>query len=408
MKKAFPFKSILALVLLCTVMAFTPAAGFIPAVPVLALLGLFMYPKAAVAMGVLNPAQITWNGKEVMAMNEAIFESIFVNPALDEVHTIVTGIVAKQQIAYLGLLGLVGKKGQGCDPESDTASAPMSEKFWLPESIQMRLEECWTTYNASFFVWGQNKGFKRADLTNTDVMAFIEERAGTALDEAKLRHAWFGDTDAALVTDSPAGVITAGTDLDFFNAIDGFFKQMYAIVATTPATKAASITKNAGVSYSAQAFDATDTTNKVVMGYMQEVLDEADTRLSDREDKMFLVTKSVYDQLKREYKSYGNVADSFLMNINGVPTLTFDGVPVRKFSFWDRMIRTYQNNGTTWYQPHRIMLTTKANLQIGVESEEALRQLDSFYDKKSKLNIIDAQFLMDAKIVEDYMISVGY
>jgi hypothetical protein len=405
--KKFPIKSFLTLTLMCVLMSFTSAASFIPAVVGLAFVSVIL-PATGIAFGVLNPAQITWNGKEVMALNEAIFESIFINPGLGEVHTIVTGIVAKQQIAYLGLLGLVGKTGQGCDPTSDTATADMTEKFWMPATIQMRLEECWETYNASFFVWSQNKGIKRADLTNTDVMAFIEERASVALDEAKLRHAWFGDTDAATTTDSPAGVITAGTDLGFFNAIDGFFKQMYAIVAATPATKAASITKNAGVSYTAQAFTAADVTNRVIMANMQDVLDNADVRLTDREDKMFLVTKSVYDQLKREYKSYTAIESSYMANIDGIPTLMFDGVPVIKFSFWDRMIRAYQDNGTTWYQPHRIFLSTKANLQIGVESEEALRGLDPFYDKKTKNNYLDAQFLMDAKIVEDYMISVAY
>ena len=405
--KKIPFKSILAFAALCAVMAFTPVANFIPAVVGLGLLSVII-PGASVAFGTLNPAQVTWNGKEVAALSETIFESVFVNPKLGEIHTIVTDIVAKQQIVYMGLLGLVGKKGAGCDPTSDTPSASMSEKFWMPESISMRIEECYDTYEASFFVWSQNKGIKRADLTNTDLMAFIEERSVTGLDEAKLRHAWFGDTDAATVTDSPAGILTSGTDVSFFNAIDGFFKQIYAIVAADSSVKAASITKNAGVSYAAQAFDSTDVTNKVVMSYLQLCLDNSDVRLSDRDDKMFVVTKSVYDQLKREYKSYGNIADSFMMNINGIPTLTFDGVPVVKFSFWDRMIRSYQDNGTKWYQPHRIVLTTKANLQIGVESEEALAGLDVFYDKKSKNNYIDAQFKMDAKVVEDYMISVAY
>lgn len=404
--KKLPIKSILAFALVMVALAFSPFASYIPAFVALSAFALVM-PKA-VAFGVLNPAQLTWNGKEVMALNEAIFESVFVNPAITDFHTIVTGIVAKQQIAYLGLLGLVGKKGQGCDPTSDTATATMTEKFWMPESIQMRLEECWTTYNASFFVWAQNKGVKRADLTNTDVMAFIEERATFALDEAKLRHAWFGDTDAATTVDSPAGIITAGTDLDFFNAIDGFWKQIYAIVAATPAVKAATIAKNAGVSFTAQAFTATDVTNKVIMANMQDVLDNADVRLTDREDKVFIVTKSVYDQYKRELKSYTAVNESYMYNIDGIPTLMFDGVPVRKFSFMDRTIRAYQSNGTTWYQPHRIVLTTKANMQIGVEDEAALSTLDVFYDKRTKNNFIDSAFLMDAKVVENYMISVAY
>lgn len=404
--KNFPIKSILAFALALGALAVSPLAYAIPMFLGLSFVALIM-PKG-VAFGTIDLSSITWNVKEVRAMNEAIFESTFVNPSLTEIHTIVTGIVAKQQIAYLGLIGLVGKKGQGCDPESDTADIPTSEKEWMPGSIQMRLKECWTDYEASFFVWAQNKGIKRADLTNTDVMAFIEERATTGLNEAKLRHAWFGDTDAATTTDSPAGVITPGTDVDYFNVIDGFFKQMYAIVATTPATKAATIAKNAGNSYVNQAFSSADVTNRVVMGYMQEILDEADIRLTDREDKMFIVTKSVYDQYKRELKSYTAINESYMMNINGIPTLMFDGVPVIKMSFWDRMIRAYQNNGTTWYQPHRIFLSTKANLQIGVESEEALNQLDVFHDKVSKNNFIDAQFKMDAKIVEDYMISVGY
>ena len=86
----------------------------------------------------------------------------------------------------------------------------------------------------------------------------------------------------------------------------------------------------------------------------------------------------------------------------------YDGVPVRKFTFWDRTINSYLNNGTKWYQPHRIIYTTKANLNIGVENEQALNELDVFYDKKTKLTITDAQFLMDAKVMEDYMIQVAY
>ncbi|CAB4152453.1 hypothetical protein UFOVP606_11 [uncultured Caudovirales phage] len=404
--KKFPIKSILASALVMVALAFSPFASFMPAFVVLSALAVVL--PTGVALGVLNPAQLTWNGKEVMALNEAIFESVFVNPAITDFHTIVTGIVAKQQIAYLGLLGLVGKRGQGCDPTSDTATATMTEKFWMPESIQMRLEECWTTYNASFFVWAQNKGVKRADLTNTDVMAFIEERATVALDEAKLRHAWFGDLDAATTTDSPAGIITSGTDLSFFNAIDGFWKQIYQIVAATPEVKAASIAKNAGASFVLQAFTATDTTNRVIMSNMQDVLDNADVRLTDREDKVFIVTKSVYDQLKRELKSYTAVNESYMYNIDGIPTLMFDGVPVKKFSFMDRTIRAYQSNGTKWYQPHRIVLTTKANMQIGVEDEAALSTLDVFFDKRTKNNFIDSAFLMDAKVVENYMISVAY
>ena len=150
------------------------------------------------------------------------------------------------------------------------------------------------------------------------------------------------------------------------------------------------------------------TTNKVVMGYLSACRTDADERLSDRDDTIFIVTKSIYDQYLRELKSYTNIEQSFQLNIDGKRELMFDGVPVRKFSFMDRTIKAYFNNGTVTYQPHRIVYTVKNNLQIGVESEEALNGMDVFYDKKTKLNILDAEFLMDVKVVEDYMIAVAY
>lgn len=400
-------KSLLTFSLVITALAIAPhSAVTIPSFVALCLLALLTPAKAM--LSVLNPATITWNGKEVMSLSEAIYTSTFVNPVITDFHTIIPGIVAKQQIAFLGLLGLVGRSGGGCSPTSDTPTAPMTEKFWEPAPITMRIEECYTTYNASFFVWAQNKGVKRADLTNTDVFNFIEERAMTGLEEAKLRHAWFGDVDAAHYSDSPAGIITNSTDLTFFNAIDGFWKQIYGIVASDPIRKAATITKNAAATYALQKFDATDVTNRVVMSYFRSCLNDADERLSDREDKVFIVTKSVYDQYKSELGSYTAIEASYQLNIDGVKELMFDGVPIRKFSFQDRTIRAYQNNGTKYYQPHRIVLTTKINLQIGVESEEALNQLEIFYFQKDKTNIMDAEWLMDAKVIEDYMISVAY
>ncbi len=407
--KNFPIKSALTALLIISVLAMLPQAYV--AISILSFAGLaflaLITPKG-VFNAVLNPAQITWNGKEVMGMNEAVFEAVFVNPSITDFHTLETGIVAKQQIAFMGLLGLVGKSGGGCSPEADTATAPLSEKFWLPAEISMRLEECYTTYEASFFVWAQNMGIKRADLTNTDLMAFIEDRAKTALQEAHLRHAWFGDVDAANYNSSPAGLITNGTDVSFFNAIDGFWKQIYDIVAADSTRKSATITKNSGATKLLQKFDTTDTTNKVVMGYLSACRTDADTRLSDRDDTIFIVTKSVYDQYLRELKSYTNIEQSFQINMDGKKELMFDGVPVRKFSFWDRTIAAYFDNGTVTYQPHRIVYTVKNNLKIGVENDSAMNELDTFYDKKTKLNIMDALFKMDAKVFEDYLLQVAY
>lgn len=406
MKNLFPTKTALSIGLAVAVLSFLPNAAMLISGFAILLAVSFAMPKG-VAMSVLNPATITWNGKEVMALSEAVFEATFINPVNTDFHTIVPGIVAKQQVAFLGLLTLVGKAGAGCDPTDDTPTAPMTEKFWDPMAISLRISECYTDYNASFFIWSQNKGIKRADITNTDVFNFIEERTNTALDDAKMRIAWFGDTDAANYSDSPAGIVTDGIDVTFFNAIDGFWKQLYAIAAADVDRKTVTITKNAAATYALQKFDSTDTTNQLVTGYMETMRTDADERLSDRDDTIFIVTKTVYDQYLREIKEGGTEA-AWHTRQDGKKELMLDGIPVRKYSFWDRQIKAYFNNGTKYYQPHRIIYTVRTNNQIGVEGESLMNEMDVHYDRTTKKSILDSEWLMDAMISEDYMLQLGY
>ena len=61
-------------------------------------------------MPILNPTDLTFNGKEVQSLSGAIFKKTFNKPSLKEFHQIVEGIKAKQQIVFLGLMGLTGKK----------------------------------------------------------------------------------------------------------------------------------------------------------------------------------------------------------------------------------------------------------------------------------------------------------
>ena len=307
---------------------------------------------------------------------------------------------------YIGLLGLVGKAGAGCDPTADSGTIPTRQKYWNPSEVSMRLVECYTDYKSRFTTWATNNGYKVADLTDTELMQWIVSRVTDGLNEAKLRHIWFGDTDAANVDDD--GVVTDGVDVKYLNAIDGIWKQLFAIVTGDNTRKSASIAKNAGNSYANQKFNSTDTTNKVVHGYLQACIDDADLRLSDAPDKVFYVTKSVFDQYKKELKNYTSIEAAYQLVQDGSRQLMFDGVPVIPLSFWDRHIKAYFDNGTTTDNPHRILLTTKANLMVGIESEEAINGLDVFYDKVKKNNITDALFTLDAKVSLDYMVQLAY
>ena len=328
------------------------------------------------------------------------------NPSLNEFHAIVENIVAKEQIAYLGTLSKMTKADAGCGTGKQKINIPADEKFWEPEKVKVWISECIDDIDATFMIYLKNKGVKESDWTGTDIVDFIVKRVTEAMDEDILRIAWFNDKNAANVDDSVPGVITSGVSLTDYTIIDGFWKQIFAICATTPA-RLVSVAKNAESTYADQAFDSSDTSGKVVTGIFSDLLKKAGPRLKARADKIIICTTSMAEQYLDELEAAG-VPASFDMVQNGVSVLKRGGVTIYAFDFWDRTILADFNSGTALYRPHRAILTTKQNLQIGLDAMSSMSQWSMYYDEDDETNNIKAKYKIDAKIVVDHMIQAAY
>lgn len=357
-------------------------------------------------MAILTPAELTFSGTEIKELNEAVFESVYQKPELSMFHNIVNGIKAKDQIALLGRInGLTGKGSGDCDPTDDANTISMSEKLWDPATVSNSLPSCWKDLLATFFIYGTNNGIAKADLTKTDFFNFLVERLSDALIEEVFRIVWFSDTAAAV---TPAGDLTAGTDVAYFDKIEGLWKQLFAIAAATPARLTTDLAaKNGQASFALQEFDSTDTTNKVVSNALQNMRFGSDFRLRGKEGLMYVVTQSVADQYERELLA-SNIAFTTERMENGIQVLKSGGIEVISFQFWDRIIREWYSDGTVYLLPHRAVLMVKENTQIGTEDEANFSELDVFFDKKSAKNYVRTQYDIDAKIVEDYLVQVAY
>jgi hypothetical protein len=353
----------------------------------------------------INLSTVTFDGKEVMSLREAFYQAVFQNPTIDQFHTVVNGIKAKQQMLYLGQFGLMGKKQVGCEPTPTTSSVPSVEKFWDPQYVSDRISECYTDLLNSFFVWGLKNGVQKPDLTNTDFALFVEERFSLAAYETALRLSWLGNTAAD--TTANGGYLSNGIDPEYFTPINGFWAQAVSI-ATADTTKRVIIAKNTGTSYANQAFTSADIDNKVITTTFENMIYGADLRLRGAKDKIIVATQSVVDQYARERKAVTNIELAYERTESGIDTFKIDGIDVIPFQFLDRHIRAYENNGTKVNQPHRAIFTTKSNLQIGTEETSGLSELEPFYDKKTKQYIVDYGFNIDAKIAEDYLIMAAY
>jgi hypothetical protein len=237
---------------------------------------------------------------------------------------------------------------------------------------------------------------------------FLQERVSDALIEEAYRIIWFSDVDAADVNASPPGVLTAGTDPLYFNKIDGMFKQLFAIVAADAARLTSGLTsRNGQASFAAQEFTAADTTARVVTNTLQNMRYGSDYRLRAMPNQMYVVTQSVADQYERELTE-ANVSFTTERLENGITVLKSGGIEVFGFQFWDRIIRTYESDGTKYNLPHRAVLLTKENMQVGTEDVANLSEMATIYDPIKKDMHLDTAYDIDAKIIEDYLVQAAY
>lgn len=361
----------------------------------------------------INPASFSFHGKEAMALADAVQTPVFKKAPLADVFTIVEGVKALQKVPVLGLMGLVGKADPGCNPESGNQTIPGSEFEYDPKGIFHRQEECYESIKETFFVWATKNGFEQADLTNTEYLMFIQERLIDALADSILRHSWFGDTAAAVI--ASGGNFTAGTDLDYFNVIDGLWKQGYAIVAGDSTRNSGTLTsKNAEATFADQKFDSTDTTAKLVSTALDATYYDADERLRDLKETgglVYLVTQTVADQYERELKAATGVTPAWEATQNGLPYLRCNGIAVVAMPFWDRMINTYYKGASTAFKrhlPHRILLTTVENLHLATDKAEFFDKVEVDYLPKERTNIIDAGYNIDAKFTQSILTQFNY
>lgn len=349
----------------------------------------------------VDVSALTLNQEELKDVSKAIYELAFVlsSSNMSELHTIQTGIKWKEQIAFLGQLGLIGQAtGAACVPNTETNAAAITDKTWDPTKIGFRLIHCADDLDKDFKLFKrQMKALEWYDETTDEVIGFITARSLEAMQQMLFRFAWFGDTAADNV--SGGGVITNGVDVGYFDAVDGFWAQIFAD-GNIPTVV---ISENAGVSYAAQMALA-DGKAKDTMQAMHEA---ADPRLLASPNARFYVTRSLAQNFYT-YLEDSSLGFTLAITEDGKKEFSYRGIPVSVMYEWDRLIQAYQDNGTTYNLPHRALLTTPENLPIGVLDTESMDKLDVFYDKVEKKNYIDAEVQIDFKVLESHMIVAAY
>jgi hypothetical protein len=348
----------------------------------------------------INLDNLHFTADELRSLNELIVTAVLEAPPLNSFHTLVTGIKNDREIGIIpGTFGLILKKAQACNPVAQCHEDKAIAKKWAPKYLEFINDMCIDEIENSLMRLYIDCT-DPYDLTKTQIFTFIANIYSKDLPKEVFRYAWFGNTAAR---NWPLGNLTPGVDPAFFNVLDGFWVQMAAIYALNPLQRQAFI-GNAQISYALQ---QTVQTPLLTYNTVNAIIDAAPAELSQQPDRVLLVTRSVFDRLRRQLQALGTAFQDYKLMVNGLEFATWDGIRIVSIPLWDQFIRTYENNGVIWNDPHRLVYTTVSNLNIGMACTSLFENVNSFYDPRSRYNRIEAVDAFDVKILDDRLLMVG-
>lgn len=353
-------------------------------------------------MAVIDLEKFTFVGDTLKGVGELSFE--FMKNERNALTFVSTfgNIKVEKEIGFLTEAGLVGKKDSGCDPQPHDFGVGTRKVKWAPEDFEVLVHLCYKDLAGTIAEYELKSGVKKPDFTESDYMAITEMVLARALNSFLWRTLWFGDKDASNVTDG--GVITDGVDVDYFNLINGYWKQIFAQCTINPKQKVA-ISANAGASYSAQVITPAD-----AKATLDKMYYSAPMALRNLSGRVMLVTQSLYDA----YEQY--LTDMATMPIESVKSMYFDGVNVLKchgveviaMPEWDENITAYEDNGTTYNKPNRGLYTSVKVLGAGFENENNFDELNVWYDKDSRKVKMEAMGNIDAELLAPDLFVASY
>lgn len=326
---------------------------------------------------------------------EIVMNDLFYEPT-ENFFTIVPGIKGGQQVAAMKGFEYITKASAGCGGAGISPDFPAFSQKWNPKLAEVKLEYCYADFENSFLQWGLNNGYKRKDLTGTEMALFIQDLVAKAMALDLQRIALLSDSGIAAQDILTNEIAKA----PFYNIIDKGLIPTLQYLKTLPefADNFVALTNNTGVA-TAQLALADDYAVKLYESLILEAYDfDGDILLSS--NRLALN----YDAFLRRGNGY-NIQGNLDATKNGVSGAMVSGQPVTAMKNYDRWKKTDFTTGdpATIHLPHVALFTKKEYLQIGVDDAASLQELTLEYIGGSEEKFwIKANYMVDFKMVNPY------
>lgn len=350
----------------------------------------------------LDHAKFSFSDEQIRDVNELIKEELLEAPDLQFFHTLYPGIIAGKEIGFIGEGGLVGKKGQGCDPTTQDWRIGTRKLVWQPKTWEVYLDECADDLSNTMIVYCMKNSVEMHDLTNTDYMAVIVEVLVKAIKKMIYRLVWFGDEDALNYAPNGGGNITVGVDTEYFIVMNGYWKQIMGAITGNPRQRI-SIAANGEATADLQ---ASALTPEMAYKTLSDMHFKSPSSLRQSSTARYLCTQSFADAYQL-YLEGLKLESTYTNLIDGVKALKFRGIDVIPLPIFDEMIFSFHVTGDKLFNPHRVLFIEKENLAIGTPTGNVLDELDIWYERKERKNYMLAKDKMDPLLLDGRRLMLG-
>ena len=343
---------------------------------------------------------------------ELILEPLLSSPDLNQILTITNDIKSDVDVLFSSPFEKVTKIDTGCGTTPTTPQMGVEKLSWRPVPLEAWIQECASDFEGTFMRWGLANGYNALDLRqavikirsgmgSSDIQTlgywneFVQDKMEEAIRRDIYRIGYFGNPAIT------AAQLTAGSaDVANYNQLLGLWPQIIALATGTPAVHAYTIQANQGATLAAQALpfgEATKIFTALLFGA------GTDQRLRFGEGTPIIqCTQSVADNWAIERQSQ-NLETSFKLAITGLVGPRFNNVEIVPMPEWDRRILADFVVGGKANLPHRAVLTTKENMQLGFDNYDAAMQVMSWFNPETKYTHMRGNWKMDAKVMRPYL-----
>jgi hypothetical protein len=365
---------------------------------------------ATIVAGAANTAAPVAYGPE--QFRELILDPLLASPDLTQIVTITDDIKGDTDILFAKPFSKVTVIDTGCGTVPSVPGMDVEKLTWKPIPLEAWIAECGPDFEATFMKWGLGVGYKRPDLREavikirngmgaTDIQTlnywneFVQDQMEIAMRDDIFRIGFFGDPAI-----TAAGLTNGVADVKNYNQVRGFWPQIIALASVYPSVHSYTIQANQGANQAAQVLpdgEATKIFTSLLFG-------GADRRLRNGSfgTPIIQCTQSIADNWALERQSK-NLETSFKLVETGLVGPRFNNIEIVPRPEWDEIIAAdFVVNGKA-NLPHRAMLTTKENLQLGFDNYDAATQVKAWHNDETKYTHMRGNYKMDAKVMRPFL-----